>query len=97
MDKIITGILGIALFVLFVGGLAQSIGQLPFILIVIFICGLACATAFVANNTTAISALVKLMGVMGRVFILRIPCSYFVCSVSAGCCVQRLKIESPRR
>ena len=41
MDRIITGILGIALLVLFVGGLAQSIGQLPFILIVIFICGLA--------------------------------------------------------
>ncbi len=41
MDKIITGLLGVGMFVLFVGGLAQSIGQVPFILIVIFICALA--------------------------------------------------------
>lgn len=41
MDKLITGILGVGLLVLFAGGLAQSIGQLPFTLIVIFICALA--------------------------------------------------------
>lgn len=41
MDKIITGILGIGLFILFVGGLAETIGKLPFVLIIILICGMA--------------------------------------------------------
>ena len=41
MDSIITGVIGIALFLLFVGGLAESIGAPPFILIVIVICGAA--------------------------------------------------------
>lgn len=40
MDNIITGIIGMAIFLLFVGGLAVSIGQLPFIIIVIFIAAL---------------------------------------------------------
>lgn len=34
MDNIITGALGVIVFLLFTGGLAQSIGELPFILIV---------------------------------------------------------------
>ncbi len=41
MDKIITAIIGIVMFLLFVGGLAESIGQIPFILIVIIIGGMA--------------------------------------------------------
>jgi len=38
MDNIITGIIGIGLFLLFVGGLAESIGAPPFIVIVIVVC-----------------------------------------------------------
>jgi hypothetical protein len=41
MDSIITGVIGIALFLLFVGGLAQSIGAPPFIIIVVAVCGAA--------------------------------------------------------
>ena len=35
MDNIITGAIAVIIFLLFTGGLAQSIGELPFILIVI--------------------------------------------------------------
>jgi hypothetical protein len=41
MDSIITGIIGTAIFLLFVGGLAESIGELPFTIIVIIISGAA--------------------------------------------------------
>lgn len=41
MDNIITGLIGVGIFLLFVGGLGQTIGELPFILIVIFVSGLA--------------------------------------------------------
>ena len=41
MDNIITGVIGMGIFVAFVGGLAQSIGKLPFILIVVVICAMA--------------------------------------------------------
>lgn len=41
MDNIITGIFGIGLFVAFVGGLAQSIGAMPFIIIVVGIGAMA--------------------------------------------------------
>jgi len=41
MDNIITGILGVGLFIAFVGGLAQSIGALPFILIVVGVAAMA--------------------------------------------------------
>ncbi|MDH5772740.1 MAG: hypothetical protein OEY84_06350 [Rhodospirillaceae bacterium] len=37
----ITGFIGIALFLAFIGGLAESIGALPFIIIVIAISALA--------------------------------------------------------
>ncbi|MEX0694602.1 MAG: hypothetical protein WD075_09180 [Rhodospirillales bacterium] len=43
MDKIITALIGIGLFLLFVGGLAESIGSLPFTIIVIIVC---CATIY---------------------------------------------------
>lgn len=41
MDKKITAILGLAVFLLFVGGLAKSIGQLPFAVIVVLVCAMA--------------------------------------------------------
>lgn len=37
----ITGLIGIALFLAFIGGLAESIGALPFIIIVTVIGGMA--------------------------------------------------------
>tara|TARA_R110000787_G_scaffold63679_6_gene143555 strand:- start:15518 stop:15694 length:177 start_codon:yes stop_codon:yes gene_type:complete len=37
MDSIITGVIGVGIFLLFIGGLAESIGQLPFTIIVIFV------------------------------------------------------------
>ena len=45
MDKIITAVIGIVMFLLFVGGLAESIGHIPFTLIVIII-GAMAAYAF---------------------------------------------------
>lgn len=41
MDNIITGIIGIGLFLAFIGGLAETIGAIPFILIVLFVGGMA--------------------------------------------------------
>jgi len=41
MDNKITGVLGVGLFLAFIGGLAQSIGKLPFIIIVILVGGMA--------------------------------------------------------
>jgi len=41
MDNIITGAFGIGLFLAFIGGLAESIGELPFIIIVVGIGSLA--------------------------------------------------------
>lgn len=41
MDNIITGAFGIGLFLAFIGGLAQSIGAVPFIVIVTIIGALA--------------------------------------------------------
>jgi len=41
MDNIITGFIGVAIFLAFVGGLAQSIGALPFVIIVAVIGGMA--------------------------------------------------------
>ena len=37
MDSIITGVIGVGIFLLFIGGLAESIGQLPFTIIVILV------------------------------------------------------------
>lgn len=41
MDKKITAILGLGIFLLFVGGLAKSIGQTPFAVIVVIVSALA--------------------------------------------------------
>ena len=37
MDNLITGAISVLIFVAFVGGLAESIGEVPFILIVIIV------------------------------------------------------------
>lgn len=42
MDNLITGLIGVALFLAFVLGLAHSIGQLPFVIIVLIVCALLC-------------------------------------------------------
>lgn len=41
MDNLITGILAMAVFVAFTAGLAQSIGQIPFVLIVAIVIAMA--------------------------------------------------------
>lgn len=41
MDSIITGVIGTGIFLLFVGGLAESIGSLPFAIIVVAVCAAA--------------------------------------------------------
>lgn len=41
MDKKITAVLGLGVFLLFVGGLAKSIGQFPFAVIVVIVSVLA--------------------------------------------------------
>ncbi len=41
MDNKITGILGVGLFLAFIGGLAESIGKLPFVIIVMIVGAMA--------------------------------------------------------
>lgn len=48
MDKWITGIVGIGMLLLFAGGLAESIGELPFIIIVIIV-GLMATAAVIQD------------------------------------------------
>ena len=40
MDNLITGVLAAAIFIAFVGGLANSIGAAPFIIIVVAVVGM---------------------------------------------------------
>jgi len=42
MDNLITGLIGVSIFIAFVLGLAQSIGQLPFAIIVLVVCAMIC-------------------------------------------------------
>ena len=42
MDNIITGAIGVAIFMAFVLGLAHSIGELPFVVIVVAVCAMLC-------------------------------------------------------
>ena len=42
MDNIITGAIAVAIFLAFTGGLAESIGAIPFILIVIIVGAMLC-------------------------------------------------------
>jgi len=45
MDNIITGAIAVAMFLAFTGGLAESIGEIPFILIVVIV-GIMLCTDF---------------------------------------------------
>jgi predicted benzoate:H+ symporter BenE len=45
MDNIITGAIAVAMFLAFAGGLAESIGEIPFILIVVIV-GIMLCTDF---------------------------------------------------
>ncbi len=42
MDNIITGIIGVGIFLAFTLGLAESIGEAPFVIIVITVCIMLC-------------------------------------------------------
>ena len=42
MDNIITGAISVAMFLAFAGGLAESIGAIPFILIVVIVGAMLC-------------------------------------------------------
>ena len=42
MDNIITGVIAVAMFLAFTGGLAESIGAIPFILIVVIVGAMLC-------------------------------------------------------
>lgn len=46
MDNIITGAIGVLIFMAFVLGLAESIGVLPFAIIVVGVCTLLCIDYF---------------------------------------------------
>ncbi len=46
MDNLISGAIAVIIFMSFVLGLAHSIGALPFVLIVVFVCGLLCIDYF---------------------------------------------------
>jgi uncharacterized membrane protein len=46
MDNLISGAIAVIIFMSFVLGLAHSIGQLPFALIVVFVCILLCIDYF---------------------------------------------------
>jgi 4-hydroxybenzoate polyprenyltransferase len=42
MDNLISGLIAVAIFLAFVLGLAHSIGQLPFVLIVVIVSAMLC-------------------------------------------------------
>lgn len=46
MDNIITGAIGVVIFMAFVLGLAESIGELPFVVIVVAVCAMLCIDFF---------------------------------------------------
>lgn len=46
MDNIITGAIGVTIFLAFVLGLAESIGELPFVVIVVAVCAMLCIDFF---------------------------------------------------
>ena len=46
MDNIITGAIGVIIFMAFVLGLAQSIGEMPFVIIVVAVCAMLCIDFF---------------------------------------------------
>jgi uncharacterized membrane protein len=46
MDNIITGAIGVIIFMAFVLGLAESISKLPFVIIVVAVCAMLCTDFF---------------------------------------------------
>ena len=46
MDNIITGAIGVIIFLAFTLGLAESIGALPFFVIVVIVCAMLCTDFF---------------------------------------------------
>ena len=46
MDNIITGAIGVIIFMAFVLGLAGSIAELPFVIIVVAVCAMLCTDFF---------------------------------------------------
>lgn len=46
MDNIITGAIGVIIFMAFVLGLAESISKLPFAIIVVAVCAMLCTDFF---------------------------------------------------
>ena len=46
MDNIITGAIGVIIFMAFVLGLAESISELPFVIIVVAVCAMLCTDFF---------------------------------------------------
>jgi len=59
MDNIITGVLGVGLFMAFVIGLANSIGALPFVLIVVIVSGMALYDLYENINTARLAKKTK--------------------------------------
>jgi len=55
MDNIITGVLSVGLFMAFVIGLANSIGALPFVLIVVIVSGMALYDLYENINTARLA------------------------------------------
>ncbi len=62
MDNIITGAISVAIFMAFVLGLAGSIAELPFVLIVIAVCAMLCTDYFQSVRESLQSAKQKKSG-----------------------------------
>jgi hypothetical protein len=62
MDNIITGAISVAIFMAFVLGLAGSIEELPFVLIVIAVCAMLCTDFFQSARESWQSARQKKSG-----------------------------------
>jgi 4-hydroxybenzoate polyprenyltransferase len=50
MDNIITGAIAVAIFLAFVLGLAHSIAELPFVIIVVIVCAMICTDFYQSSK-----------------------------------------------
>ena len=55
MDNIITGAISVIIFMAFVLGLAGSIGELPFVIIVVAVCAMLCTDYFQSVRESLLS------------------------------------------
>jgi hypothetical protein len=55
MDNIITGAISVIIFMAFVLGLAGSIGELPFVIIVVLVCAMLCTDYFQSVRESLLS------------------------------------------